>query len=117
MLTVTKEITFAAAHSLPFYDGPCFNLHGHEWKVQVTISGHIDPHTGMILDFVDLKKWMRELIHDKYDHAHINDMFENPTAENMVMQMVLDMQTVFGVAVQRLRLYETPTSYAEWTRS
>ena len=115
MLTVTKEMTFAAAHSLPYYDGPCFNLHGHEWKVQVTIGGVIDSKTGMILDFVDLKKAMVEHIHDKYDHKHINNLFYNPTAENMVMKIRDDLWPIFGLALFKIRLYETPTSYAEWS--
>lgn len=115
MLSVTKEVTFAAAHSLPYYDGPCFNLHGHEWRVLVTVTGAIDDKTGMIVDFVDLKKAMKVAIVDKYDHTHLNDAFDNPTAEYIVTQIVYDLCTIFGNRLMRVRLYETPTSYVEWT--
>lgn len=114
MLAVTKECTFDAAHSLPDYDGPCANLHGHRWTVRITLSGEIDEKTGMIVDFVDLKRAMKHSIVDKYDHTHLNNIFDNPTAENMLMVIEHDLWLVFGMRLHRIRLYETPTSYVEW---
>jgi len=116
MLSVTKECTFDAAHSLPYYEGACHNLHGHRWTVRVTLAGNIDDTTGMIVDFVDLKKAMKEHIVDKYDHKHLNGVFDNPTAENMVIVMQNDLYSIFGLSLYRIRLYETPTSYAEWCK-
>jgi 6-pyruvoyltetrahydropterin/6-carboxytetrahydropterin synthase len=124
-LNVCKEFTFAAAHSLPGYDGPCANLHGHEWKLEVEVSGVVNEDTGMVLDFVKLKKIVNQELVDKLDHKHLNDIFVViPTAEMMVGNFADIINHVFnnekkglGVKLERLRLYETPTSFCEWKRS
>ena len=121
-LSVCKTFSFAAAHSLPGYDGPCSRLHGHEWVMEVEVSGPIDPITGMVLDFVKLKELVNTNIISKLDHQHLNEIYTTclPTAENMVGNMADVLQVIihdeFGrtLKLERLRLYETPTSFCEW---
>lgn len=77
---VSKEFTFDAAHFLTKYHGKCENLHGHTYRLRVTVRGEIQED-GMVVDFLELKKIVKEKILDKFDHRNLNDFFENPTAE------------------------------------
>lgn len=123
-LLVVKEFTFDSAHMLPEYDGPCRFLHGHTYRLQVGVSGEVDPKTGMVLDFKDIKNQIRARIVDHLDHSYLNepiggDIFvpgfpkHMPTAENMVL-WIRDRLIQLGTDVAFVRLWETPTSYAEW---
>lgn len=112
MITVTKIFTFDSAHHLPFHKGKCKNLHGHTYKLEVTVCGRPDEN-GMLIDFGDLKKIVSEKIIEKYDHKNLNEFFEHPTAEIMVGSIALELaETIPGIS--KVRLWETPTSYAEW---
>lgn len=113
MITVTKIFTFDAAHHLPFHKGKCKNLHGHTYKLEVTVGGELDEN-GLVIDFGDLKKIVSENIIEKYDHKNLNDFFKHPTAEIMVGSIALELAKTFP-GVKKVRLWETPTSYAEWT--
>ena len=77
------EFYFAAAHRLPRYEGPCFRLHGHNYKFFVTVEGDVDPATGMIADFGVIKGVVGEEVLARVDHRNLNDILENPTAENI----------------------------------
>ncbi len=77
------EFSFAAAHRLPRYEGPCFRLHGHNYKFFVTVEGSVDPATGMIADFGVIKDVVAQEILARVDHRNLNDVLENPTAENI----------------------------------
>lgn len=84
---ITKAFTFDAAHRLPHYDGPCANMHGHTWRVEVTLSSDLiigqGPKRGMVVDFKDIKRLVGPLI-DSIDHQVLNDvegLIGNPTAE------------------------------------
>ena len=123
MVTVTKQFSFEACHHLPHYDGACHNLHGHSYKLEVTVSGSIikdetNPKCGMIIDFKDLKKIVNEVAVNKYDHANLNDFFQNPTAEIMVRQIAEDiicnLHNNPDISLLSVKLWETTTSYAEW---
>ena len=121
MITVTKRYGFEACHHLPHYVGACHNLHGHSYKLDVTVGGSIikdqnNPKCGMIIDFKDLKQIVHETVVSKYDHSNLNDYFENPTAEIMVKSIASDIisklpKSVYLVSV---KLWETDTSYAEF---
>lgn len=120
MLTVTKIFEFDAAHYLPNYIGKCSKTHGHRWKLEVEVEGGVTdygPNVGMIIDFSDLKKIVGENIIDLYDHSLLNNHFLNPTAEIMTTVIMgrLLMLLPKDVRLRRVRLWETPTSYAEWT--
>ena len=124
MTTVTKLFEFEACHHLPHYDGACHNIHGHSYKLEVTVSGQVsknenDPKCGMIIDFKDLKAIVKSVAVDKYDHSNLNDFFPNPTAEIMVKQIAVDIMSKLpqGVYLMSCKLWETSTSYAEWNVS
>lgn len=142
VIRLTKLFTFEAAHALDGYDGKCRHIHGHSYKLAVTVCGTPrteadDPKAGMTIDFGVLKQIVSEEIVDRLDHALIvcrtddnsrwlDDMhrrFGNivetdcrPTCENMLVDFAerLRRRMPEGVALHSLRLHETATSYAEW---
>ncbi|MEU7609384.1 6-carboxytetrahydropterin synthase QueD [Micromonospora zamorensis] len=85
-MEIYREFTFEAAHRLPRVpDGhKCARLHGHSYKVQVHVRGDVDPATGWVMDFAEIKKAFRPL-HDQLDHYYLNDVpgLDNPTSENL----------------------------------
>ncbi|WP_223595522.1 6-carboxytetrahydropterin synthase QueD [Neobacillus bataviensis] len=124
---VSKEFTFDAAHHLHNYEGKCKNLHGHTYKVIFGLSGFVDER-GLMMDFGDIKDiWKRE-IEVFLDHRYLNETLPpmNTTAENMVVWIYEKMAEALskderqkqyhGVRVEFVRLFETPTSYAEARR-
>lgn len=84
-VTVTKRMSFAAAHHLPGRQGKCNNLHGHEWVIEVSVGRRVDPTAGMALDFSELKEVLRYAVIDTLDHRVLNDYVPNPTAENLLV--------------------------------
>lgn len=120
VVSVTKEFTFDSAHFLNKYEGKCANLHGHTYKLQVTVSGKLNKQ-GMVIDFNELKEIINKKIVAIFDHKVINEVFPyNPTAENMtiyffeVIKEYLEKNYKNKIFVERVRLYETPTSYVEY---
>jgi len=95
MYKIKTEASFAAAHSLPNHPGKCKNLHGHRWRVIVEVEvDNYDPNTGMVIDFSNLKRIIRERT-ERLDHQHLNDLLKatitNPTAENLAKFLHEDM--------------------------
>ena len=119
---VTKEFEFEAAHHLLNYEGACARVHGHSYKLQVTVSGEVYlsgklPATdNMVLDFKELKKIVVDKIIRSHDHADLNELYENPTAEVMVIKMyhVIQESLPKDVRVESVKLWETSTSFAEY---
>jgi 6-pyruvoyltetrahydropterin/6-carboxytetrahydropterin synthase len=120
---VSKEFTFDAAHHLHDYEGKCKNLHGHTYKVIFGLSGYTDSR-GLMIDFGDIKDIWKNEIEIHLDHRYLNETLPlmNTTAENMVvwiyekMAESLSLKEYEGARVEFVRLYETPTSYAEARR-
>ncbi|GHH99212.1 6-carboxytetrahydropterin synthase QueD [Neobacillus kokaensis] len=122
---VSKEFTFDAAHHLHCYDGKCKNLHGHTYKVIFGISGFVDDR-GLMMDFGDIKDIWKNKIEIYLDHRYLNETLPpmNTTAENMVVWIYEKMAEALkaadeqyaGARVEFVRLFETPTSYAEARR-
>lgn len=124
---VSKEFTFDAAHHLHCYEGKCKNLHGHTYRVIFGLSGLVDER-GLMMDFGDIKEIWKNEIEIFLDHKYLNETLPlmNTTAENMVVWIYEKMaeslkkderQTQYrGARVEFVRLYETPTSYAEARR-
>ncbi|MDF1508475.1 6-carboxytetrahydropterin synthase QueD [Robertmurraya sp. DFI.2.37] len=119
---VSKEFTFDAAHHLHCYEGKCKNLHGHTYKVILGVSGFTDE-LGLVIDFADLKKIWKEEIEIFLDHRYLNETLPkmNTTAENMVVWIYEKLQVALAdsypnTRVEFIRLFETPTSYAEARR-
>lgn len=141
IIRLTKEFSFEAAHALGGYDGPCREIHGHSYRLFVTIKGRPscnenDPKQGMVMDFGVLKKIVGEEIISRFDHALVlrttadeelrkvlASQFDNlvevdyqPTCENMLNDFAhrIAARLPEGVMLHSLRLHETASSYAEW---
>jgi 6-pyruvoyltetrahydropterin/6-carboxytetrahydropterin synthase len=128
-MQVTKIFTFAAGHRLLGYQGLCSNIHGHNYKLEVTVQDEIDT-MGMVVDFKELKQRVNIAL-AKYDHALIlkkDDplvetmkkadmrvvvMEKNPTAENMLSDLIKSLPADCELNIVKLRLWETDTSFAE----
>lgn len=106
-MELSVDFHFSAAHRLPFYDGPCFRMHGHNYMLRVTLEGKVNPKDGMVRDFDELRRYIWETVLVKVDHQNLNEMMENPTAENLIEWMwgVLKPQIE---GLKELRLWETP---------
>lgn len=138
-IRITKEFSFEMAHALLNYDGPCQNIHGHSYKLFVTIIGKPvsdpeNPKYGMLIDFGYLKKMVNNEIVNVFDHSlviseldtrltEMKKLFKNiistpyqPTCENLVVDFAerINNQLPKKLKVFSIRLYETATSYAEW---
>lgn len=110
--TISKEFTFAAAHALPYHKGKCQFLHGHEWKLKVSITGPVNVE-GMVIDFAVLKDVVNKVVIDKMDHAYINALLFNPTAENLCVYIWNLLQYEGNLkGISKIVLWETPTSHA-----
>ncbi len=134
-LRLTKAFGFEMAHALTGYDGKCCNIHGHSYKLFVTIEGEPQdnpdsPKNGMIMDFGDLKRIVNETIVEPFDHALVlpettpyNTQLKTkliltewqPTTENLLAHFarLLTPKMPEGTRLYSIRLHETDTSYAE----
>ncbi len=121
MFEVTIEETFAAGHALRNYRGKCENVHGHNYRCEVTLQGERLDAIGLLVDFVELKKAVHEVL-DRMDHQWLNDFppFDtiNPSAENMAKyiydEVSAGLRTKDGVRVGSVKLWETDTSSATY---
>lgn len=117
--TICKEFTFDAAHYLPNHNGKCRNLHGHTYKVLIYVRGEVkdidgDSDEGMVVDFGVVKEVYKRRIEAVCDHQYLNDALPIPrtSAEWMAFWMLKEMRKEME-EVFKVRVYETPTSYAE----
>jgi 6-pyruvoyltetrahydropterin/6-carboxytetrahydropterin synthase len=124
MFEITVEESFAAGHALRGYRGKCENVHGHNYKVEVTLEGEQLDETGLLVDFVELKRWLRNVI-ERLDHRMLNEIppFDrvNPTAENMARYFYEEISRALResagrdrVRVARVRIWETDTTTATY---
>lgn len=140
-IRVTKEFHFEMAHVLWNYDGPCKNVHGHSYKLFVTVTGTPvndveNPRNGMVMDFSELKRIVSDDIVAIFDHSVVvngsmdesklekfKSLFGNtvivkyqPTCENLVTDFAerITSRLPEGTDLHSVKLYETATSYAEW---
>jgi 6-pyruvoyltetrahydropterin/6-carboxytetrahydropterin synthase len=144
-IRITKQFTFETGHALYGYDGKCRNVHGHSYKLSVTVIGNPISDTshvkfGMVIDFSDLKKIVKEEIVDVFDHATVfnkntphvelaeelssrghNVLLVNyqPTSEMMVIDFAEKIITRLpqSIKLHSLKLQETESSFAEWFAS
>ena len=139
MIRITKEFKFEMAHALHGYDGLCKNIHGHSYKLWVTVKGKVRNENGhvkdgMVIDFAELKEIVKPEIIDKYDHSLVLNAnsphalidlsaFEKvfylpyqPTSENLVMDFATIIQSKIPkrITLCKVVLSETATSFAEW---
>lgn len=144
-IRITKQFTFETGHALYGYDGKCRNVHGHSYKLWVTVIGEpisdsSNTKFGMVIDFGDLKKIVKEEVVDVFDHTtvfnkntpHIELAKElrdrghqvilveyQPTSENMVVDFAKRIKNRLPNEIDlfSLRLQETDSSYAQWYQS
>ncbi len=107
MYSIVKEFDFAAAHFLTKYKGKCENLHGHTYKLLVTITGELNEDD-MVMDFGDIKYIVKQHVLSKLDHSSLNDHFENPSCELVAKWIYKTLQP--HLPVTEVQLWETPTS-------
>ena len=122
MFEVAIEHSFAAGHALRHYKGKCENVHGHNYKVQVVIRGeNVDRKTGMLADFVELKRLLRA-ISEPLDHVFLNDIEPfitlEPSAENIALYICEKMQAGINsenpVEVAEVKVWETDIQSATY---
>jgi 6-pyruvoyltetrahydropterin/6-carboxytetrahydropterin synthase len=144
-IRITKQFSFETGHALYGYDGKCKNVHGHSYKLSVTVIGtpildNTNVKYGMVIDFSDLKKIVREEIVDQFDHAtvfnkntphielanelkkrehHVILVDYQPTSENMVIDFAkkISDRLPSNIQLHSLKLQETESSFAEWYAS
>jgi 6-pyruvoyltetrahydropterin/6-carboxytetrahydropterin synthase len=144
-IRITKQFSFETGHALYGYDGKCKNVHGHSYKLSVTVIGtpiadNTNVKFGMVIDFTDLKKIVKEEIVDQFDHAtvfnkntphvelanelstrghHVILVEYQPTSENMVIDFAERIQKRLPnkIKLHSLKLQETESSSAEWFAS
>ena len=142
IIRLTKEFSFEAAHSLEGYDGACREIHGHSYRLFVTVKGEpstdeYDPKQGMVMDCGLLKRVVGEQIISQLDHSFIvrrseqgdqlremlGGLYQNivmvdyqPTCENLLSDFAERLLEALPdeVELYSLRLHETASSYAEW---
>lgn len=111
-MILIKEFEFDAAHNLIHYHGKCEKLHGHTYKLVVKLSGTPDKE-GMIFDFVELKRIVKEQVVNLFDHAYLNDLLEQPTAENIALFVFNKLEPLFmrdNCRLHEVEVWETKTS-------
>jgi len=109
MFTIATRYHFDSAHKLNNYKGKCAHLHGHRWVVEVFVCGDELDATGMLVDFGVIKGKLKILC-DRLDHKFLNDMLDfNPTAENLAKWFYKKLKVV-----TKVRIYESPDSFAEY---
>jgi 6-pyruvoyltetrahydropterin/6-carboxytetrahydropterin synthase len=122
MFEVSVEQTFAAGHALRNYKGKCENVHGHNFRVQVTIQGERLDDTGMLVDFIDVKTLMRAVI-ERLDHQFLNEVApfdeKNPSAENIAEyfheRMSVGLKdTPVPVRITEVKVWETDIQSASY---
>lgn len=141
-IRITKQFNFETGHALYGYDGKCRNVHGHSYKLDVTVIGSpIADNThvkyGMVIDFSDLKKIVKEEVVDVFDHAtvfnkntphielakeledrghHVILVDYQPTSEMMIIDFAAKIKRRLpeSIALFSLKLQETETSFAQW---
>lgn len=121
MFQISAEYTFAAGHALRGYKGKCENVHGHNYKVQVTVAGEHLNSIGLLIDFVDLRAAIKSLV-DRLDHRFLNDLppFDqlNPSAENLAKYFYDGLEPQVrkqGNRVSAVKVWETDTTSATFS--
>jgi len=143
-MDITTRLEFDAGHRIPNHKSNCKNLHGHRYAIEVTVTGPIHDDSkssdfGMVIDFSDVKKIIKDLVVDRWDHAFIvyqddkeivnflNTLPNHktvifpvvPTAENMAAEAYLILSSEFNhrfhhqLKIKQIRIYETPNSWAD----
>ncbi|PIQ77682.1 6-carboxytetrahydropterin synthase QueD [Candidatus Peregrinibacteria bacterium CG11_big_fil_rev_8_21_14_0_20_46_8] len=104
-LRISREFHFDAAHHLTNYYGKCENPHGHTYRLEVVVEGPIGED-GLVIDFVVLKKMTKERVLEKLDHKDLNEIFDNPSAENIAVWVWEQLHDIGAAAERPVKLVE-----------
>lgn len=107
-MLIAREFTFAAAHRLPSYKGKCENLHGHTYKVRVTVKGEINKE-GIAFDFSELKNIVENEIIRFLDHVYLNDIISVPTCENIALWIWEKLKD--SLSLYEIRVWESSDTF------
>jgi 6-pyruvoyltetrahydropterin/6-carboxytetrahydropterin synthase len=110
-VTVTRSFTFDAAHVLSWHPGKCSRLHGHTYRLEVSVTGPLDSN-GVVVDFGEIKKTVAAAVLEPLDHSLLNDTVDNPTAERLAVHILGELQQA-GLSPSAVRLWETADCSAE----
>ncbi len=119
MFEVSVEETFAAGHSLRNYRGKCENVHGHNYRVQITVEGEDLNSIGLLVDFADVKRAVRSIV-ARLDHQFINDIppfnSVNPSAENLARYFYDEISAGLppGPRIREVKIWETDITSATY---
>jgi 6-pyruvoyltetrahydropterin/6-carboxytetrahydropterin synthase len=117
MFEVSVEETFAAGHALRGYRGKCENVHGHNYRVRISVAGDELDSAGLLVDFVELKRALRSVI-ERLDHVFLNDVppFDklNPSAENMARYIHEEVSRLLPAPLAEVKIWETDTATATY---
>jgi 6-pyruvoyltetrahydropterin/6-carboxytetrahydropterin synthase len=108
---LTCSFTFEAAHRLPWHPGKCAGLHGHSYRLDVTVAGPLDDN-GIVVDFDNLHAIVNDQVIDQWDHSDLNVVLDNPTAE-LLAHRAWGLLADAGLPLVGIRLWETPQSWVE----
>lgn len=115
-MLITKTFKFDAAHNLIQYHGKCEKLHGHTYRLDVTVEGVLDEEQ-MVIDFLLLKKVVKARVLDVLDHSYINDHIQQPTAESIAIWIWERLSKDLNKDKHHLyeiRVFETETSFVTY---
>ena len=112
IVELSRLFSFEASHELKWYQGKCNRLHGHSYKLQVTISGKLNEN-GILMDFHEIKSIVNSVIIDILDHSYLNDIIENPTAENTIIWIWNKLND--KLPLKELILWETYNSFVKYS--
>lgn len=111
-MLLSKEFTFDAAHNLVNYHGKCEKLHGHTYKLKIVLEGRPDAE-GMIMDFCELSEIVKKNIISRLDHAYINDIIAQPSAEYIALWIWHELEEKVlrdNCSLYEVHVWETATS-------
>ena len=108
-MILKQSFRFEAAHRLPLHRGKCFDMHGHSYRFALSLDLPVDPKTGMAIDFGDIASLVEETVIGVWDHKNLNDFLENPTAENIVVEIWRKIAPRLG-GLAEIELWEMPES-------
>jgi len=111
-MKIVKSFKLKIAHFLPGYVGKCKQLHGHTMRLDVIIDGRINPDTGMVIDFYEIDRVVKNKVWSVLDHTLLNDTIKNPTSENVAIWIMEQLKKEFGDPVA-IRLWEDDDAYVE----
>jgi 6-pyruvoyltetrahydropterin/6-carboxytetrahydropterin synthase len=111
LLELNVTFNFSSSHFLTEYHGKCETLHGHNYKLIVTIKGPI-KNDGLVMDYKIIKETVNEKVIEKLDHKHLNDIVENPSSENIVLWVWNKLKN--DLPLKKLRLFETENYYCDY---